>query len=68
MDELRASNSAVVTIADTARLLGVDVRTVSRACEDGQLPCIRVGRRILIVREKLLAMLSADEATDDDEA
>lgn len=57
LDELRASTAATVTVTDVAALLDVDERTVRRACEDDQLPSITVGRRILIIREKLLAML-----------
>jgi excisionase family DNA binding protein len=60
LDELRASRSAVVTVAETASLLDVDPRTVLRGCETGQLPSITVGRRVLIPRLRLLAMLDAD--------
>lgn len=60
---LRASRAAVVTRAEVARVLRIDVRTVSRAIEDASLPSLRVGRPILIPRERLLAMLAAsDEA------
>jgi excisionase family DNA binding protein len=62
LDELRASTSAVLTVADTAELLDVDPRTVLRGCDAGQLPSIKVGRRVLIVRERLLAMLDAGPA------
>lgn len=56
--DLRASAAAVVTITDVAALLDVDERTVSRALDLGQLPCLQVGRRRLIPREQLLALLS----------
>lgn len=65
LDEVRASTATVLTVTQTARLLSdldgdtPDERTVRRACEDGQLPCIRVGKRILIPREQLLALISA---------
>ena len=59
LDQLRSSPAAVITIAAVAGLLDVDERTVRRGCEDGQIPSIRVGRRVLVVREKLLAMLTA---------
>lgn len=61
LDELRASTKAALSVADVARLLGLDGRTVRRACEDGQLPCLRVGVRRLIPREPLIALLSAPE-------
>lgn len=65
LDDVRASTAAVLTVTHVARLLTdldgehLDERTVRRACEDGQLPCIRVGRRLLIPRLPLLALLSA---------
>jgi excisionase family DNA binding protein len=62
LDELRASRSAVVTIADVATVLGIDARTVSRAVQNGELPALRVGRRILIPRLLLLACLGAAES------
>jgi excisionase family DNA binding protein len=57
LEDLRASRSAVITIADAAAVLGVDARTVSRAVQSGELPALRVGRRLLIPRLPLLARL-----------
>jgi excisionase family DNA binding protein len=57
LEELRISRAAVVTVAQTAAVLGVDVRTVTRAIENGELPALRLGRRILIPRLPLLAAL-----------
>ena len=62
LDELRASRSAVGTIADAAAVLGIDARTVSRAVQNGELPPLRVGRRLLIPRLLLLACLGATES------
>lgn len=59
LEELRTSTKVALTITDVARTLEVDERTVRRACTDGQLPCIQVGRRLLVPREKLLLLLSA---------
>ena len=44
IDELRISRAAVVTVAQAASVFGVDVRTVSRAIENGELPSVRLGR------------------------
>lgn len=60
LDELKASTSATVSMAAVASLLDVDERTVSRACDEGDLPVMKVGRRRLIPRERLLAMLTVD--------
>ena len=57
LDNLRASRAAVVTLAPAASVFGVDVRTVSRAIENGELPALRLGRRVLIPRLYLLAAL-----------
>lgn len=59
LDQLRASDKAAVTVTDVARLLELDERTVRRACEDGDLPHIQVGRRVLLPRLPLLALLGA---------
>ena len=58
---LQTTTAATVTRADVAKLLGVDERTVTRAIVDGQLPSLRVGRRVLIPRVPLLARLGASE-------
>lgn len=56
-EELRACRSVVITIANAEAVLGVDARTVSRAVQRGDLPALRVGRRLLIPRLPLLARL-----------
>ena len=48
LDDLIASRAAVVTVAQAASVFGVDVRTVTRAIENGALPAVRLGRRVLI--------------------
>lgn len=63
LEDLRASRSAVVTVAQAASVFGVDVRTVTRAIENGELPVVRLGRRVLIPRLPLLAVLGV--AVDD---
>ena len=65
LDELRASTAVFLNVTQVTRLTAdldgvtLDERTVRRACEEGQLPCVRFGRRWLIPREQLLAMLEA---------
>ena len=63
LTDLQASKAAAFTVTDVASLLAVDERTVRRACEDGQLPSLRIGRRLLIPRLPLLAALGADESS-----
>ena len=57
LEELRISRAAVVTVAQAAAVFGVDVRTVTRAIENGELQALRLGRRVLIPRLPLLAAL-----------
>lgn len=62
-EEAVGSTAAVLTIAQTAGVLAdgegkpLDPRTVRRACRDGQLPSVIVGRRVLVPRLPLLALL-----------
>jgi excisionase family DNA binding protein len=66
LEDLRASRSAVVTVAQAASIFGVDVRTVSRAIQTGELPVLRLGRRILIPRIRLLELLGVDGGGEPD--
>ena len=59
MTELRRSDAAALTASEVASLFGVDARTISTAIANGELPSVRIGRRVFIPREPLLAMLSA---------
>lgn len=59
LEWLETIDAAVVTMAQTATVLGVDQRTVSAAISRGELPSIRLGRRILIPRLPLLQLLGA---------
>jgi excisionase family DNA binding protein len=60
--ELRRSGSLVITRVDAARALGVDPRTVTAGIENGTIPSVRLGRRVVIPREKFLRLFdpSAD--------
>jgi excisionase family DNA binding protein len=61
LDDLKVSRAAVVSISDAAELLGIDARTVSRAMQNGELPALRVGRRLLIPRLPFLACLGISD-------
>lgn len=56
-ETLCASRAAVVTRAEAALVLRVDARTVSRAIEDGDLPAIHLGRRVVIPRQPLIDLI-----------
>ena len=55
LPEPRATQGAVYTMAEAARLKGVSYHTVSRAIRHGTLPAQRLGRMALIAAEDLNA-------------
>lgn len=65
LDWLRNATAAAITRRQTAQVLGVDERTVTRAINNDELPSLRMGRRVLIPRLPLLRLLGADvQATE----
>lgn len=64
LDWLRTCGAAVVTRAAVAEILDIDERTLSKALDAGEIPSLRVGRRVLIPRLPLLELLGASQPTD----
>ena len=62
IDDLRRRRSLVITRQEAAQALGVDPRTITTAIARGELPSIRIGRRILIPRPQLLALIEGPTA------
>jgi excisionase family DNA binding protein len=52
-----------LSVAETAELLGISRWLVQQAVRDGSLPSLRVGRRILIPRVRLQALLDGSGPT-----
>ena len=50
--------SAVMTRTEAAELLHVDPRLISRGVSEGKIPHLRLGRRVLILREPFIRMLT----------
>lgn len=50
-------SSAVMTRTEAADLLHVDPRLISRGVSEGKIPHLRIGRRVLILREPFMRML-----------
>lgn len=48
---------ATLSVAETALLLGVSPWLVQQEVRRGNLPCVRLGRRILIPRARLMDWL-----------
>lgn len=55
---------ATLTVDAVAEIVGVDRKTVYAAINSGELPCLRVGRRILVPTSWLAARITPD--SDDD--
>lgn len=62
LTELRISRAATITRAQAAAVLGVDPRTITTAVQNGTIPSLHLGRRVLIPREKFLALFDTEAA------
>lgn len=62
IDQIRSSRSLVITRVEAAAALGVDPRTVSVGIENGSIPSVRLGRRVVIPREKFLRLFDPKDA------
>lgn len=56
LDDLRKSTRATVTREEAAVLFDVDPRTITTGIKEGNIPAIKLGRRVVIPREKFLAL------------
>lgn len=64
IDDLRRRRSLVITRQEAAEALGVDPRTITVGIEDGTIPSVKIGRRIVIPREKFVSLFAADTTVD----
>lgn len=60
IEMLRNARSLVITRTEAAQALGVDPRTITAGIENGTLPSVRLGRRVVIPREKFLRLFEPD--------
>jgi len=60
IEMLRNARSLVITRTEAARALGVDPRTITAGIENGTLPSVKLGRRVVIPREKFLRLFEPD--------
>jgi len=61
LDWLKTTKSPVATRVQTAQILGVDERTITKGINDGDIPFIRVGRRMLVPVPALRRLLGIEE-------
>lgn len=60
-ESLRDSTEYTITRQEAAVILGVSPRTVSSGIAEGNIPAIRLGRRVVIPRAKFLALFDVPE-------
>lgn len=53
-------SSKTVTVAEAAKLLGISRGLAYQGVRNGSIPSVRVGRRLLVPRAKLLALLGEE--------
>ena len=61
LEKIRAMSSPTITRLHAAEALGCDPRTVTAGIEEGNIPAIRLGRRVVIPREKFLALFEVGD-------
>jgi excisionase family DNA binding protein len=54
----------VLTVQEVAELFGVSRWLVQQAAHTGELPCIRLGRRLLFSRARVESLLTGSEARE----
>lgn len=55
------SEALTVSVEEAARLLGVGRGLAYEAARRGEIPTIRLGRRLLVPRARLLALLGEEQ-------
>jgi len=61
IETLRESRILVITRTQAAQALGVDPRTVTVGVENRTIPSVRLGRRVVIPREKFLRLFDPSQ-------
>jgi excisionase family DNA binding protein len=64
LDDLRASGRATITVEEAGAVLGVGRSTAYEAVRAGELPSLKLGRRVLIPVPKLLALLGVEQTAE----
>lgn len=59
--KIRESTELTISRTSAAVALGVDPRTVTAGIAEGNIPAIKLGRRVLIPREKFLKLFEAED-------
>ncbi len=62
-DLLPMAETIVLTAAELSSMLGIDRKTLYAAASRGEVPCVRIGRRVLFPRETIEKWLTASSTT-----
>jgi excisionase family DNA binding protein len=62
--EHHKDEAITLSVEHAARLIGISRTTAYRMVQSGELPAVRVGRRVLILKKPLMEMLEAEEHVD----
>jgi excisionase family DNA binding protein len=62
--EHHKDEALTLSVEHAARLIGISRTTAYRMVQSGDLPALRVGRRVLILKKPLMEMLEAEEHTE----
>jgi excisionase family DNA binding protein len=62
--EHHKDEALTLSVEHAARLIGISRTTAYRMVQSGELPAVRVGRRVLILKKPLMEMLEAEEHTE----
>ena len=54
---------ATMTIPEAADLLGLSESATYEAAARGEIPAVKIGRRVLVIRDLLMALLSGSSPT-----
>ena len=62
--EHHKDEAMTLSVEHASRLIGISRTTAYRMVQSGELPAVRVGRRVLILKKPLMEMLEAEEHTE----
>lgn len=60
LNEIAAMTKPTLNRSEVASVMNVDPRTVTVGIQEGTIPAIKLGRRVLIPREKFLKLFEVD--------
>jgi excisionase family DNA binding protein len=58
----RLAGAKTYRVADAAKLLGIGRNQAYEAAQRGEIPCLRIGKRVLVPKAALDRMLAGDQA------